>query len=77
MRYPPLVDDALDLLRQHGLVGEVSNGGVHIKIRFNNQYGCKCLLVIARSPSARGAFQHNRAELRRLLRRQPAAPSPR
>jgi hypothetical protein len=68
-----LVDDALDLLRQHGLIGMVTNGGSHIKIKFNNRYGRPCLLIVARSPSSQRAVQKNRSELRRLLRRQPAA----
>jgi hypothetical protein len=39
---------------------------------FTNPLGCKCLLVVARSPSSRRAFQRNRSELRRLLRRTAA-----
>jgi hypothetical protein len=68
MRFPLLVRDALNLLRQHGVAAEVEQG-VHYKVRFCNQFGHPCLLIIARSPSARGAFQQNRSELRRLLRR--------
>jgi hypothetical protein len=69
MRFPLLVRDALALLDQHGLSGEVKSG-THHKITFTNGHGRRCLLVIARSPSSRRAFKQNRAELRRLLRRQ-------
>lgn len=71
MRYPVLVLDALDLLRQHGVTSQVEQGA-HFKILFTNPLGCKCLLVVARSPSSRRAFQRNRSELRRLLRRTAA-----
>jgi hypothetical protein len=69
MRFSPLVDDALSLLAEHSLVGVVTNGGSHIKIRFNNRYGHPCLLIAAKSPSSRHALQQNRSVLRRLLRR--------
>jgi hypothetical protein len=69
VRFPPLVHDALSLLAEHGLRGEVTQGGPHYKIWFDDQSGCKCLLIVARSPSSRRAFKRNRSELRRLLRR--------
>jgi hypothetical protein len=63
-----MVRDALDLLAEHGLVGEVENGS-HFKIRFVNPHGHRCLLVVARSPGHQHAIKQNRAELRRLLRK--------
>ena len=74
MRFPLLVEDTLALLRQHGLTGWVEQG-THFKIRFNNRFGRKCLLVVARSPSDWRAFKQNRGELRRLMRRRPEASS--
>jgi hypothetical protein len=68
VKFPSLVRDTLTLLAEHGLTGEVENG-THFKIRFVNQYGHKCLLITARSPSHQRAFKQNRAELRRLLRK--------
>ena len=75
MRGSFLVDDALALLAERGLVGEVEEGA-HYKVWFHNQFGHPCLLIVAKSPSSRHAFKQNRSELRRLLRREPAAPSP-
>ena len=46
MRFSPLVRDSLSLLAAHGLVGEVEQSA-HFKVRFRNQFGCRCLLVIA------------------------------
>jgi hypothetical protein len=66
--FSPLVDDALDLLAENGLTGEVKQGQ-HYKVLFTNQFGRKCLLIVARSPSDWRAFKQNRSELRRLLRR--------
>ena len=65
-----LVEDALAVLRAHGLDAEVRNGG-HYKIRFTNRYGRRCTLVVSRSPSNRNAHKSNRAQLRRLLRSHP------
>ncbi|MGO9049400.1 MAG: hypothetical protein ACLP19_27165 [Xanthobacteraceae bacterium] len=65
-----VLQDALTELEQHGLRGEVEQGP-HLKVRFVNQFGRKCLLVVSRSPSSRFALQQSRSELRRLLRRQP------
>jgi hypothetical protein len=63
-----LLDDAIDMLRQYGLVSVVEHGP-HIKIRFVNAFGSQCCLIISRSPSCRSAPKDNRAELRRLMRR--------
>jgi hypothetical protein len=65
-----LLEDALEILDQHGLVGEVEQSS-HLKIRFTNALGSRCLLVVSRSPSDRLAIWKSRAELRRLLRREP------
>jgi len=62
-----LVEDALSVLRAHGLAAEVHNGG-HYKLKFTNKFGVKCTLVVSRSPSNRNAHKSNRAQLRRLLR---------
>jgi hypothetical protein len=69
-KFPPLVKDALSTLAQHGLVGEVEQGP-HLKLRFVNQLGCRCLLVVSRSASSQFALKQNRGELHRLMRRQP------
>jgi hypothetical protein len=69
-KFPLLVKDALTTLAQHGLSSEVEQGP-HLKVRFINPLGRKCLLVISRSASSRLAIKQNRGELRRLMRRQP------
>ena len=71
MRYGQLVDEALEILREAGVAAEVQDNTRHIKIRFTNALGYRCLLVVSRSPSHHNAAQRNRATLRRLLR-QPA-----
>jgi hypothetical protein len=68
MRFPLLVRDTLTLLAERGLAGEVKQGP-HYKVAFINEFGRKCLLVIAHSPSDWRAFKQNRSELRRLMRR--------
>jgi hypothetical protein len=67
-KFPLLVKDALSTLAQHGLSGEVEEGP-HLKVRFTNPFGRRCLLVVSRSPSSQFAVKQNRGELRRLMRR--------
>jgi hypothetical protein len=65
-----LVDDAVETLRRHGLPAEIEPGrGSHTKIRFINEHGSKCLLVVPRPSRNWNAIRSYRAELRRLLRR--------
>jgi hypothetical protein len=65
-----LLSDALTTLRQHGLPAEIEPGnGSHRKIRFINANGSKCLLVVPRASGNWRASEHQRAALRRLLRR--------
>jgi hypothetical protein len=66
-----LVEDALKLLAQHGIAGEVEQGR-HLKIKFQNEFGRKCLLVVSVTPGNRRARKQNRSQLRRLLLRRPA-----
>lgn len=66
----PILEDALTELAQHGLSGEVEQGP-HLKVKFVNQFGRRCLLVVSRTPSSRFALKQSRSELRRLLQRQP------
>jgi hypothetical protein len=66
-----LVEDALKLLAQHGIAGEVERGQRHLKVRFMNELGRRCLLVISLSPSKQRARQENLSQLRRLLRWPP------
>jgi hypothetical protein len=63
-----LVEDALAALRAQGIAATVEHGR-HIKVRFTNAQGKRCLLVVAFSPSDRRAIKNSRAVLRRLLRR--------
>jgi hypothetical protein len=70
MRFSPLVVDALDMLAENGLTGAVKEGR-HYKLQFVNQFGCQCLLIIARSPSDWRALKQSRSQLRRLIRRRP------
>jgi hypothetical protein len=63
-----LLEDAITMLRQHGLTPEIENGS-HFKIRFTNVLGSRCCLVVSRTPSNRFAIKRNRAVLRRLMRR--------
>jgi hypothetical protein len=63
----PLLEDTLDILCEHGLVGEVEEGP-HFKVRFTNPLGRQCTLIVSRSPSCRLASKKNKALLRRLLR---------
>jgi hypothetical protein len=63
-----LVDDAVTLLRSHGLDAEVTGGGDrHIKVRWLDQ-GRRHTLIISQSPSNRHARLKSLALLRRLLR---------
>jgi hypothetical protein len=61
--------DAIEVLREHGLVTEI-NGGTHFKLKFANAPGWSCRLVVSRSPSHHAAMQKKRV-LRGLLRRSP------
>jgi hypothetical protein len=72
----PLIVDALALLAERGLAAEVEQGGAHYKLRFDNQNGCRCLLVVSVSPSSRNALKKNRSQLHRLLRRSTTGGAP-
>ena len=71
MRKSPLLEDALETLREHGLSAEIEHGP-HFKIRFVNAFGSQCCLIVSRTPSDRLAIWKNRSVLRRLLQRSPA-----
>jgi hypothetical protein len=66
-----LLDDAVDTLREYGLAAEIEPGkGSHLKIRFTNAHGSKCLLVVPRTSANNWrAIRNHRAALRRLMRR--------
>lgn len=66
-RTTELVRDAVAMIRDHGFIPTVSNGGKHIKVRWFDQ-GRRYTLVISQSPSDRDARLKSRAVLRRLLR---------
>jgi hypothetical protein len=66
-RTAELVHDAVTLLRGHGFVPTVSNGGKHLKVRWLDQ-GRRYTLVISQSPSNQNARLKSRAVLRRILR---------
>jgi hypothetical protein len=63
-----IIRDALSTLREHGITPEIQNGGVHVKLRFRNNLGASCMLVISRTPSRRCAIRQSRGQLQRLLR---------
>jgi hypothetical protein len=65
-----LLEDSLEILREHGLSAEVEQSS-HFKIRFINALGSNCCLVVSRTPSDRLAIWKNRSVLRRLLQREP------
>jgi len=62
-----ILEDAINMLRQHGLEPEIEDGGAHVKIEFESTLGNPCTLVILRQPS--GQIAINRARLRYHLRR--------
>jgi hypothetical protein len=62
-----LVADAVGLLREHGFVPTVSNGGKHLKVQWFD-HGRRYTLVISQSPSGQHARLKSRAVLRRILR---------
>jgi hypothetical protein len=62
-----LVDDAVRLLRGHGFVPTISNGGKHVRVRWFD-HGRRFTLFISQSPSDRHARTKSRTLLRRLLR---------
>jgi hypothetical protein len=62
-----LVRDAVVLLRGHGFVPTVSNGGKHTKVRWFD-HGRRYTLFIPASPSDKRARLNSRAVLRRILR---------
>jgi hypothetical protein len=66
-RASELVDDAVTLLRNHGLVPTVANGGKHVRVRWFDQ-GRRFTLFIPASPSDRRSRLNSRAVLRRILR---------
>jgi hypothetical protein len=66
-RASELVHDAVTLLRGHGFVPTVSNGGKHLRVRWFDQ-GRRYTLVISQSPSDRHARINSLAILRRMLR---------
>jgi len=66
-RATELVHDAVALLKSHGLVPTVSNGGKHLKVRWFDQ-GRRYTLFISASPSDRRGRLNSRAVLRRILR---------
>jgi hypothetical protein len=66
-RATELVDDAVSLLRDHGFVPVVSNGGKHIRVTWRDERR-RYTLFISQSPSDRHARLNSRAVLRRILR---------
>jgi len=65
-----ILNDTLALLRTAGLTPTIKHGGKHLQVRFKNQLGKSCLIIISRGGRAanRRAIHENRAALRRLLR---------
>jgi hypothetical protein len=63
-----LVHDTVRLLRRHGFVPVVSNGGKHLRVRWFDNQGRRYTLIIPASPSDRRTRLNSRAVLRRLLR---------
>lgn len=63
-----LVRDAIDTLRRHGLTPEIEQGS-HLKVKFTNVLGSRCVLVVSCTPSCWRSLKASRAELRRLMRR--------
>jgi hypothetical protein len=68
-----LVHDAVTLLRSHGLVPKVSNGGKHVRVRWFD-HGRRYTLIVPASPSDQRARLNSRAVLRRILRSNGGAP---
>jgi hypothetical protein len=66
-RATELVHDAVVLLRAHGFVPTVSNGGKHVRVRWLD-HGRRYTLIIPASPSDQRTRLNSRAVLRRLLR---------
>ena len=66
-RAAELVHDAVALLRGHGFVPTVSNGGKHLRVRWLD-HGRRHTLYIPASPSDWRARANSRAVLRRILR---------
>jgi hypothetical protein len=66
-RAAELVHDAVTLLRGHGFVPTVSNGGKHLRVRWFD-HGRRYTLYVPASPSDHRARLNSRATLRRILR---------
>jgi hypothetical protein len=66
-RAAELVDDAVTMLRAHGFVPTVSNGGRHVRVRWHDQ-GRRFTLYIPATPSDHRARLNSRAVLKRILR---------
>jgi hypothetical protein len=62
-----LLRDTLRVLKRAG-IKPIIHQGRHIQLRWINDDGRACRLVISRSPSDRNAHRKNRGQLRRLLR---------
>jgi hypothetical protein len=62
-----LLRDTLRVLKRAG-IKPVIRQGRHVQVRWTNDDGRPCCLVISRSPSDRNAHRKNRSQLRRLLR---------
>jgi hypothetical protein len=65
-----ILNDTLAVLRAAGLTPEIQQGGKHLHVRFKNQLGKSCLIIVSRggrTPNRR-AIHENRAALRRMLR---------
>jgi hypothetical protein len=62
-----LVHDAVRLLRDHGFVPTISNGGKHTRLRWADG-GRRFTLYIPSTPSDHRARLNSRAVLRRILR---------
>ena len=67
-RAAELVHDAVALLKSHGFVPTVSNGGKHTRVRWFD-HGRRFTLYIPASPSDHRARLNSRAVLKRILRR--------
>jgi hypothetical protein len=67
-RPPILAREAIAILGEHNRVADVDVGGRHLKIRWCDDTGRRCLHVVARTPSDYRTGADTRATLRRLLR---------
>ena len=63
-----LVSDAVKLLTSYGFAPVIDERGKHPKLRWINNQGHRCFLVIARSPSGSRHRANAKATLRRILR---------